>query len=102
MELAEPRKDCLEKTHEKSVDAFLKLLKGVGVGIAKNTFLRNAWLLKSKSKFMSLPPQAMEEQLQAARDEGDRQRLEGDMSRGKLLASDSQVQLINNVGSEVP
>ena len=67
-ELAKPGKVGLEKTHEECVDAFSKVLKGDGVGIAKNTFLRNAGLLKSKYKLMSWPLQDLEEKLQGERD----------------------------------
>lgn len=69
LEMAKPGKNGLEKTNEECVKVFSMAIKKKG--IAKNTFLWNAKLLKRKSKSKSkskyLLAQVLEVQLQAER-----------------------------------
>ena len=93
LEMAKPGKDGMEKTLEQCVETFTMVPKNKD--ITKNTFLRNAGLLKSKSK--SFSAQVLEEQLQAERAAAAVLRTKVDMLRSRSEACDALLQEANQV-----
>lgn len=89
MEMAKPGKDGLEKTQEECVETFTMILKGEQ--ITKNTFLRNAGILKttSKSKSRSLDVMVLEEDVQRERATADALRIQVDMLRSRAESCDA-------------
>ena len=89
LEMAKPGKDGLEKTPEECVETFTMILKGEQ--ITKNTFLRNAGILKttSKSKSRSLDVMVLEEDVQRERATTDALRIQVDMLRARAESCDA-------------
>ena len=87
LEMAKPGKDGLEKTPEECVETFTMILKGEQ--ITKNTFLRNAGILKTMSKSRSLDVMVLEEDVQRERATADVLRIQVDMLRSRLESCDA-------------
>jgi hypothetical protein len=95
LEMAKPGKDGMEKTLEECMETFTMVLKNKD--ITKNTFLRNAGFLQSKSKSKSFSAQVLEEQLQIERAAADVLRNQVDMLRSRSEACDALLQEANQV-----
>jgi hypothetical protein len=99
LEMAKPGKDGMEKTLEECMETFTMVLKNKD--ITKNTFLRNAGFLqsksKSKSKSKSFSAQVLEEQIQIERAAADVLRNQVDMLRSRSEACDALLQEANQV-----
>lgn len=97
LEMAKPGKDGMEKTLEECMETFTMVLKNKD--ITKNTFLRNAGFLqsKSKSKSKSFSAQVLEEQIQIERAVADVLRNQVDMLRSRSEACDALLQEANQV-----
>ena len=95
LEMAKPGKDGMEKTLEECMETFTMVLKNKD--ITKNTFLRNAGFLKSKSKSKSFSAQVLEEQLQIERAAADVLRNQVDMLRSRSEACDALLEEANQV-----
>jgi hypothetical protein len=93
LEMAKPGKDGMEKTLEECMETFTMVLKNKD--ITKNTFLRNAGFLQSKSK--SFSAQVLEEQLQIERAAADVLRNQVDMLRSRSEACDALLEEANQV-----
>ena len=102
MEMAKPGKNGLEKTPEECVETFTMILKGEQ--ITKNTFLRNAGILKttSKSKSRSLDVMVLEEDVQRERATAYALRIQVDMLRSRLEACDALLHEANQVRYNLP
>jgi hypothetical protein len=96
LEMAKPGKNGLEKTDEECVKAFSMAIKKKG--IAKNTFLRNAGLLKCKSMSKSkyLHARVLEEQLQVERAASAALRLEVDNFRTIAAQKEALLEQVRN------
>jgi hypothetical protein len=95
LEMAKPGKDGMEKTLEECMETFTMVLKNKD--ITKNTFLRNAGFLQSKSKSKSFSAQVLEEQLQIERAAADVLRNQVDMLRSRSEACDALLEEANQV-----
>ena len=100
LEMAKPGKDGMEKTLEECMETFTMVLKNKD--ITKNTFLRNAGFLQSKSKSKSFSAQVLEEQIQIERAAADVLRNQVDMLRSRSEACDALLQEAKQVHYNLP